>query len=212
MKPSTFVVIDYGMGNLRSVKNALNFLNCDVEISAKPGVVKAANALILPGVGAFGEAMQNLRDRGLVDAIRAAVQRGTPMLGICLGMQLLADESEERGQHAGLGLIPGRVRRIGVSSEFRLPHVGWNPISIVRAEPYLHGIDEGESFYFVHSYALETEDTYVAATCNYGVDFVAAVQHGNVFATQFHPERSQTKGLRLLRNFVNFAQGALATA
>jgi glutamine amidotransferase len=210
VKKGAFVVIDYGMGNLRSVRNALSFLGCDVEISSDPDVVESAEALVLPGVGAFGEAMQNLNDRGLVSAIRSASARRTPLLGICLGMQLIAEESEERGLHKGLGLIPGRVRRIPAPAEFRLPHVGWNQIEIVRQEPFLRGVDNGESFYFVHTFALETDDRYAAARCNYGVDFIAAVQHDNIFATQFHPERSQTKGLRLLRNFVTAAQAAAA--
>lgn len=210
MKDNAFVIIDYGMGNLRSVKNAFAFLGCEVEISADPEVIESASALVLPGVGAFGEAMQNLGDRHLVRPITGAVERGTPLLGICLGMQLLADGSEERGRHAGLGVIPGRVRRIPVPPEFRLPHVGWNPIAVVREEPFFRGVEDDESFYFVHTFALETDEKYVAARCNYGVDFIAAVQHENVFATQFHPERSQTNGLRLLRNFVNFAQNAPA--
>lgn len=209
MSASEFVVIDYGMGNLRSVRNALSFLGCDAAISGRPEDIEKAAGLILPGVGAFGEAMQNLNVRGLIEPIRRKVlDEEAPLLGICLGMQLIAERSEERGEHEGLALIPGHVRRVPAPPGLPLPHVGWNPISVVRAEPFLSGIDEGESFYFVHSYCLETEKQYVAATCNYGVDFVAAVQKGNLFATQFHPERSQTKGLRLLRNFVNFAQAA----
>lgn len=209
MKAHSIVIIDYGMGNLRSVRNALAFLGCEVTISDRPRDVEQASALILPGVGAFGEAMQNLEKRRLIQPIRtAALEKETPMLGICLGMQLIAEESEERGRHEGLGLISGQVRRIPAPSGFRLPHVGWNPVTVVRAEPFLKGVEDGESFYFVHTYCLETDERYVAARCNYGVDFIAAVQHKNMFATQFHPERSQTNGLRLLRNFVTFSQAS----
>lgn len=212
MKDSNFVVIDYGMGNLRSVKNALAFLGCEVMISHRPDDVESTRALILPGVGAFGEAMHNLETRGLVEPIRrAVVQNGTPMLGICLGMQLIGECSDERGQHEGLGLIPGKVTRIPAPAELPLPHVGWNSVTVVREDPFLKGVEDGESFYFVHSYCLNTDERYVAARCNYGVDFVAAVQHENLFATQFHPERSQTNGLRLLRNFVTFVQAAQPT-
>lgn len=207
MTDQRFVVIDYGMGNLRSVKNALAFLGCEVVISDSADDVASAGALVLPGVGAFGEAMKNLHARGLVDPIRSAVsERGTPMLGICLGMQLIAERSDERGSHEGLGLIPGQVTRVPVPAHMPLPHVGWNPVSILREDPFFTDMEQDQSFYFVHSYRLETDEQYVAARCNYGVDFVAAVQHGNLFATQFHPERSQTNGLRLLRNFVSFAQ------
>lgn len=209
MKHNGFVVIDYGMGNLRSVMNAFAFLGCDVAISDKPEAILGAEALVLPGVGAFGEAMTNLRQRGLVDAIRKAViDSATPMLGICLGMQLVAEQSDERGVHEGLGLIPGRVTRLPVPAHLPLPHVGWNPVSIEREQPFFSGLEQEQSFYFVHSYHLKTDDRYVAARCDYGTNFVAAVQHENLFATQFHPERSQTNGLRLLRNFVNFVQAA----
>ncbi len=200
------------MGNLRSVSNALAFLGCESSISDRPEEIERAAALILPGVGAFGEAMHNLAERNLVDPIRRAVGgSGTPLLGICLGMQLIAERSDERGRHEGLALIPGEVSRIPVPAGLPLPHVGWNPISVVRPDPFLSGLEDGESFYFVHSYCLSTDDEYVAARCSYGVDFVAAVQHDNIFATQFHPERSQTSGLRILRNFVTFAQAAQPT-
>src|SRR3989344_6691641 len=147
MKDSGFVVIDYGMGNLRSVRNAFAFLGCEVTISDRPEDVEQANALILPGVGAFGEAMQNLEKRRLIKPIRSAVlEKGTPMLGICLGMQLIAEESEERGRHEGLGLIHGRGRRVPAPPELPLPHVGWNSVTIARPDPFLSGIEDGESF------------------------------------------------------------------
>ena len=199
------VIVDYGMGNIRSVHNALARLGCMVSTSNQAEDILAADALILPGVGAFGEAVANLAAYKLITPILSAVKdEGKPLLGICLGMQLLADTSEERGSFKGLSLIPGEVRGIPVPKGLRLPHIGWNSLKLQQKEPLFSGINEGDAFYFVHSYHFVCDATYVAATTDYGGDVVAAVQRGRVFGVQFHPERSQSKGLALLGNFVDF--------
>jgi glutamine amidotransferase len=166
--------------------------------------------LILPGVGAFPEAMNNLRQRKLVEPLRRAVlDEGKPLLGICLGMQLLADSSEEYGVCRGLSLIPGQVRKIPLSDGLRLPHIGWNGVSIRKREPLFLDINEGGAFYFVHSYRFECDQAYIAGITDYGVDITAAVQKNRIFGVQFHPERSQRKGLHLLRNFVDFVESTV---
>ena len=196
-------IVDYGMGNIRSVHNAFERLGCTVATTSSAADIAAADALVLPGVGAFGEAVAQLDARRLVVPIlRAVHDQGKPLLGVCLGMQLLADISEEHGRHRGLGLVPGEVRRLEPPDGLRVPHVGWNAISIRRAEPLFASAAEGDAFYFVHSYEFKCEDAYVAATTDYGAPVIAAVQHGEVFGVQFHPERSQSKGLALLGNFV----------
>jgi glutamine amidotransferase len=203
-------IIDYGMGNLQSVQNALERFGCEVEISSDPATIDNADALILPGVGAFGEAMTNLRQKHFVDPIKRAVLNDRkPMLGICLGMQLLAEDSDERGMNDGLGLIPGHVRRIQPPDGFRLPHIGWNALRVVQPEPLFHDFQDGDAFYFVHSYAFDADPQYVAATTDYGLDVVAAVQRDRIFGVQFHPERSQRKGLRLLRNFLDVVSSTI---
>jgi glutamine amidotransferase len=200
-----FVIVDYGMGNIRSVHNALERMGASVSDSHLEEDLIAADALILPGVGAFGEAIANLKARGLVQPLLRAVKlEGKPLLGICLGMQLLADSSEERGLSKGLSLIPGEVRRLPVPAGLRLPHIGWNTLSIKKKDPLFVSTSEGEAVYFVHSYHFVCDDADVAATTDYGGDVVAAVQRGNVFGVQFHPERSQSKGLALLGNFVDY--------
>lgn len=205
MKPTRIDIIDYGMGNLRSVRNALERFGCDVRISSDAAALSGADALILPGVGAFGEAMSNLQQRKLVEPLRRAVlDEGVPLLGICLGMQLLADSSEERGNFSGLSLIPGHVRQLAVAQPLRLPHIGWNGVSISKRAPLFNEIQDGGSFYFVHSYWFECDSKYVSGVTDYGGDITAAVQRARIFGVQFHPERSQRKGLRLLRNFVDF--------
>ena len=204
MQPTKIVIVDYGMGNIRSVHNGLAQLGCSVTTSDKVDDLKSADALILPGVGAFGEAIGNLTARGLVDPLVDLVrEERKPLLGICLGMQLLAETSYERGTYKGLGLIPGEIRKIDIPSSLRLPHVGWNSVHIQREAPLFTGIPEGGAFYFVHSYHFVCDREQVAATTEYGGKVVAAVQRDNIFGVQFHPERSQTNGLSLLANFVS---------
>lgn len=201
-RSAPFVIVDYGMGNLKSVQNALSFLDCPAIISNRPEDVLSAKAVILPGVGAFGEAMENLRRLRLVAPLsRAYFDLRKPFLGICLGMQLFAEESEERGQHKGLGFLPAKVRRIPAPANLRLPHVGWNSVKILKRDPFFADVNEGATFYFVHTYCMECPEQYRAATTDYGGAVTAAIQADNLFAAQFHPERSQNNGLRLLRNF-----------
>lgn len=196
-------IVDYGMGNIRSVHNAFERLGCTVTSTSSADEIAGADALILPGVGAFGEAVAQLEARRLVKPIlRAVHEQGKPLLGVCLGMQLLADSSEEHGRHRGLGLVPGAVRRLEPPGGLRVPHVGWNSISVRQRDPLFSAAHDGDAFYFVHSYHYTCDDGYVAATTDYGGPIVAAVQRGHVFGVQFHPERSQSKGLALLGNFV----------
>jgi imidazole glycerol-phosphate synthase subunit HisH len=196
------VIVDYGMGNLGSVRHALSSLGLEAQISAAPADLDHADALILPGVGAFGEAMEQLRRRGLVEPLeRHAVQRGKPFLGICLGMQLLAERSFEHGEHRGLGWLPGNVQRLP-EAEVIVPHVGWSEVKRSGNNELFDGIDADGCFYFDHGYHLVTESPYVVATFQYGGPRVAAVRSGNLIACQFHPEKSQRSGLKLLRNFL----------
>ncbi len=202
------VIVDYGMGNLGSVRRSLQDQNVSVQVSSDPRVVESAGGLILPGVGAFACGMQNLQQSGLADAMKVAVSRGCPLLGICLGMQLLADEGDEGGLTPGLGLIPGRVSQIcPVDPALRVPHVGWNEITIHRPCELLDGIADGADFYFVHSFEFKAADSDdVAATTPYGHDIVAVVRRGVVCGTQFHPEKSSRCGVRVLANFLKLAQ------
>lgn len=196
------IIIDYGMGNLRSVEKALEAVGGRPRISADPEAVRRAGRLILPGVGAFGDAIANLGRCGMDEAIREAVGGGTPLLGLCLGLQLLFTHSEEFGSHRGLDLIPGRVRRFRHPG-LRVPHVGWNQIEDLRPNPLLRDLEEGSYFYFVHSLTVEPDDAeYVLAKTNYGSSFCSIACRGNVWGAQFHPEKSQDNGKRLLANFL----------
>jgi imidazole glycerol-phosphate synthase subunit HisH len=200
--PVDVVIIDYGMGNLRSVEKAFGAVGGCPEITSDPGLVREAPRLVLPGVGAFGDAMRNLHEAGLDSAIRDAVNCGTPLLGLCLGLQLLFDESVEFGRHAGLGIIPGQVRRF-VSPGIRVPHVGWNQVEGLRSDPLLEDIPAGTYFYFVHSYYVEParrEDA--LAWTDYGFRFCSIARNGSACGAQFHPEKSQDAGKQLLRNFL----------
>ena len=193
-------VLDYGMGNVRSVLNALAFLGATGKLVADAASAGEAERLILPGVGAFGAGMRRLDERGLAEALPGLVADGRPLLGVCLGMQLLADGSSEHGEHAGLGLIPGRVDRLEVAP-LRIPHVGWNQIAIRRRSKLLEGLPEDPTFYFVHSYEFcPAEQQTITATTDYGRDVTAVVEDGAVLGAQFHPEKSQADGLQLLRN------------
>ena len=193
-------VVDYGMGNLRSVQKALEHLGFSARVTGSAQEILRARSVVLPGVGAFGDAMANLRRRSLVKPLREVAERGTPFLGICLGMQLLFAESEERGDFSGLGIFAGKVVRFRTS--LRVPHVGWNQIHILKPSPILEGIREGDFAYFVHSYYPEPEDSEVVlATTDYDMEFASVIGRGNIFGVQFHPEKSQDVGLRILRNF-----------
>lgn len=197
-------IIDYEMGNKYSVINALRYIGEDVAVTRDHAELRRAERYILPGVGAFGAAMDNLNRLGLLDLIHEEVRiKGKPFMGICLGMQLLADEGEEKGLNEGLGLIPGRVVRLTPDDEsLKLPHVGWNDIEVTGQCPMFRGLKKDRAFYFVHSYhyALDEADC-LAARCDYGGWFTAAVWRENVFATQFHPEKSQKNGLTILENY-----------
>jgi glutamine amidotransferase len=196
-------VIDYGMGNLRSVLNALEAIDADARLVATPEAAAEGDRLILPGVGAFGDGMRNLRERGFVEALPDLLAGGRPLLGLCLGMQMLADASEEHGEHEGLGLVPGVVRRLRPPDGLRVPHVGWNSVQARNGSTLLGDDGDAEqTFYFVHSYhfiAERPED--VTGVSDYGAEVTAVVERGSVMGTQFHPEKSQRDGLALLRRF-----------
>ena len=194
-------IIDYGMGNLRSVQKALAFLQIESQIVSSPAELCAAapSHVILPGVGAFPDAMARLRESGMDDALRAAVQEGLPLLGICLGMQMLLESSTEGGLHQGLGFLEGEITRFDISE--RVPHVGWNTVRQARSCPLLEGVD-GQYFYFVHSYCAANPSLPVCGgITEYEKPFTSVVWKDNVFGTQFHPEKSGEAGLTLLRNF-----------
>ncbi len=200
-------IIDYGMGNKHSVYNALKYIGVDSVISRDAGEISKAERIILPGVGAFGAAMENLRQMGLEDILHEEIMvKGKPFLGICLGMQLLAETGTEKGLFQGLGWIAGEVTRLQPpGTGFKLPHVGWNDIELVKDTVLFKGLKKEKAFYFVHSYAMRLKDEGdLAATSNYGVDFTAAVLRDNIFATQFHPEKSQKNGLTVLENFIDW--------
>ena len=200
-------IIDYGMGNIQSVKNAFELLDCNVEIIDNSSGIHDADGIILPGVGAFGNAISNLEERKIIDSLKDSVlNKKTPLLGICLGMQLLADSSEERGNNKGLSLISGNIRKIPELHSYRLPHVGWNDINIKKDDPLFKNINDKSSFYFVHSYRFECDEKYVVATTDYGQQITAAVQKDNIFGVQFHPERSQRKGFHLINNFIDYVK------
>ena len=193
-------LIDYGMGNLGSVSKALARVGCEAQITDDPQVVDSAAGVVLPGVGAFDDCIRNLRDRKLDEAAIRAIDAGKPFLGICLGLQMLFDTSEEGGAHPGLGVIPGSVVRF--THDLKIPQIGWNQVSVKAPAPHLEGVSEGAWVYFVHSYHVVPEDpAVIATTTHYGYEFASAIWKDNVFATQFHPEKSQAAGLRILENF-----------
>lgn len=195
-------IIDYGMGNIRSIQNALEWLGLSHQLSSDPLTVERSKKLLLPGVGSFREAMENIRERGLAEPIKIAAEKGTPLLGICLGMQLLADAGTEDGPSAGLGLISGEVIRLSDAGG-PIPHVGFNEAK-TQKESRLFASQHSADYYFVHSYHLRCKDPAdIAATTNYGLEFVSSVERRNIFGAQFHPEKSQSNGLNLLRNFGN---------
>lgn len=194
-------IIDYDAGNIRSVENALNSLGIENVVTSDPAVIREADRVILPGVGAFGDAMKKLEDRGLTEVIREAAAE-KPFLGICLGLQLLFDSSEEAPGVKGLSVLPGEIVRIPEGGGRKIPHIGWNDLSFPKESELFRGVAEGSYVYFVHSYYLRAEHPEdVAATTEYGVTIHAAVSHGKVFACQFHPEKSGDVGMQILRNF-----------
>jgi imidazole glycerol-phosphate synthase subunit HisH len=197
-------VVDYGMGNLRSVAKALERVGARVEVTSQAERIAAADAVVLPGVGAFGRCMENLKGAGLEGVVRDAAASERPFLGICVGMQILFDESEEFGPVAGLGILPGRVRRfVADSPDLKVPHMGWNKLEVKRRAPHLDGIEDGQYVYFVHSYYVDCDQSLAATVTDYSGAFVSSVWRDNLFAVQFHPEKSQENGLRLLENFAH---------
>jgi glutamine amidotransferase len=201
-------IVDYGIGNLGSVTKGLRHAGAETILTGDPAVLRKAKALVLPGDGAFGATMAEIEARGLVAPLRDAVDAGIPLLGICIGMQLLFEESEEHGRHAGLGLLPGRVRRF--PEGLTVPHMGWNRLRRRKDHPLLDGFTDGEHVYFVHSYYCDASDDVVIATSDYGRDFPAIVGRGHVLGVQFHPEKSQAVGLRMVDAFVRMVEGGKA--
>ena len=198
-------IIDYGMGNLRSVQKAFEKIGATARIVPFPRDIEQAEGIVLPGVGAFGQAMENLRAIGWDVALRDAVKRGVPFIGICLGMQLLFESSEEMGQHEGLGILRGEVKRF--DGNLKVPQMGWNQMHIHHSNPLLRDVAEGSYAFFVHSYYCAPRDpAVVVATTNYGIDFASVVGSDNVFGAQFHPEKSQTVGLKMLENFAELVK------
>ena len=194
-------IIDYGMGNLRSVQKAFEFLGYDAIVTSESAKIDDASHVILPGVGAFGDAMQALNKKGFVETIQKQVKKGKPFLGICLGMQLIFDKSYEHGEFEGLKIINGEVKKFELPSEYKVPHMGWNKIDVKQGDIF-DMEDKDQYVYFVHSFYCDPSDNNLtAATADYGINFCAAIAHNNVFATQFHPEKSGDTGLKMLKKF-----------
>jgi len=200
-------VVDYGMGNLRSVQKGLERVGCQAKVTRDAGQILSAQGVVLPGVGAFNACMENLRRFGLVQLIRQVVLGKKPFLGICLGFQLLFTESEEFGLQKGLDLFPGRVVGFRPGNGLKVPHIGWNRLKKNKETPFLEGISDGDFVYFVHSYYVAPADgSVVATTTEYGNSFVSSIATDHLFACQFHPEKSQEVGLRILANFARFVE------
>jgi len=199
------VIIDYRMGNLRSVQKAFEVNNCQAIISDNLNVIEQADKIVLPGVGSFKDGMKNLDSLGLIDVLsQEVVQNKKPFLGICLGMHLIANVGYENGQTSGLSWVDAEVVRLDPTAEnLNIPHVGWNSVNYNNQSDLYHGIEDNHDFYFVHSYHFRTKEDVVSGTTNYGVDFVSSIQKNNINAFQFHPEKSQTAGLRIIKNFIN---------
>lgn len=195
-------IIDYGMSNLRSVRHAFEYLGAEAQIIDSPGRIKEASALVLPGDGAFRPAMENLEARGWLEPMLAAIASGVPFLGICLGMQLLFESSEEMGEHRGLGLVRGHVKKFPRGAG-KIPQIGWNQLRAKPHSQFLAGLNEGTYAYFVHSYYCEPQEpSVVAAHTEYGIEYASVVEAGSVWGAQFHPEKSGADGLKMLRNFL----------
>jgi imidazole glycerol-phosphate synthase subunit HisH len=195
-------IIDYQMGNLRSVQKGFEKVGHQAVITSDPKELAQATKIVLPGVGAFGDAMAELRRRHLIEPIREAIASGKPFLGICLGLQLLFETGYEGGEHVGLSILPGKVVRFELPHDYKVPHMGWNQLQIQRPAPILKGLSDKAYVYFVHSYYVVPDDQSVVATeTDYGGAFCSMIWRDNLFATQFHPEKSQADGLRILKNF-----------
>jgi glutamine amidotransferase len=198
-------IVDYGMGNIRSVNNAFEALGAQPTIVSEPELLRDADLIVLPGVGAFGDGMANLRSQGWVGVLeREVLDRGKPFLGLCVGMQLLASTGTEHGEHRGLGWVPGRVTRLQpADASCRVPHVAWNDVAFTKSKGLYRDLGDAADFYFVHSYALQPDDPRViSGMCDHGGEFAASIEVDNIYATQFHPEKSQKAGMTVLRNFL----------
>jgi len=200
-------IVDYGMGNLRSVEKGFLKVGVDASVVREPQAVDDADAVVLPGVGAFRDCIRNLAQTSMTESIMRSIRKGKPYLGICLGLQVLFTESEEFGIYKGLDVFKGRVVRFQI--DLKVPHMGWNNVKILRRPPIFDGIQDESFFYFVHSYYVAPDDTaVVSTTTDYGITFTSMVWKDNIFATQFHPEKSQESGLRILKNFGDFVRKA----
>ncbi len=202
-------VVDYGMGNLRSVEKALEYVGFDkVTVTSDPDTIAGSDVLVFPGQGAFRKAMENLKRLSLVNSLLSHIEKGKPFLGICLGLQLLFERGYEHGETDGLGILEGEV--VLLPPKVKIPHIGWNQVWLRKREGLFTGIEDGDFFYFVHSYhVVPRREEVIASTTDYEIYFVSAVQKENVWAVQFHPEKSQSKGLRLLENFKNYCEAVL---
>lgn len=194
-------IIDYGMGNLRSVQKAFEKVGFEAVVTGDAQTILAADGVVLPGVAAFGDTMYNIKQAGMIEVIKQVVKQGTPFLGVCVGMQCLFSTSEEKGMHLGLGLIPGHVKKFR-SDDLKIPQIGWNDVIVEQQDSLLSGVQHGDYVYFVHSYYCEPMDSSVVlASADYGGPYAAMVRSGNVWGMQFHPEKSSDTGLRMLQNF-----------
>ena len=197
-------IIDYGAGNLRSVQKACELMGADAQITSDAEKILSADRVILPGVGAFGDCMSSIRRHNLEECIHTVIENGTPFLGICLGLQLLFEKSEETPNVSGLGVFGGEIVKIPDNPDLKIPHMGWNSLSFPKASPLFDGIDENSFVYFVHSYYMQpTDKSIISATCDYSGTLPVALSQGNVHATQFHPEKSGEVGLKMLKNFID---------
>jgi glutamine amidotransferase len=196
------VIVDYGMGNLRNVQRGFERVGFDAKVTRSQKEIEKASGIVLPGVGAFKDCMVNLERYHLIETILRSIEKGKPYMGICLGLQILFSESEEFGLHKGLGVVKGRVVKFKPDPEHKVPHMGWNTVEMKKEVPMLREIKGGDFFYFVHSYYVVPDDKkWMATTTHYGISFTSSIWKDNIFATQFHPEKSQEKGLKILETF-----------
>lgn len=196
-------ILDYGVGNLFSLRSSFAAIGAEATVTADPSAIRAADKLILPGVGAFEDAARKLRESGLDKVLKEEVVKGKPLMGICLGMQLLFEKSYEYGEHEGLGLLKGSIMPFSahIDAGYKIPHIGWNKLSLTKNAPLWKYVKEGDYVYFVHSFFAEIDEEHTTATSEYGIPFTAAVAKGNIYGCQFHPEKSGSVGLGILRGF-----------